>query len=247
MDKRTTMLRRQRAQRIRQAMRWRYRERIGAERRDQARRSHMFAALMAVAFAVSMLLVALVLPSDRALAMNTGTVLPPVLTTCPHAVSNAQVALGSLRTMPTAVPAAYSATPRRCPIRFLWPVKNPEVVRGFDKLEHNWDAGHRGVDLRTETHDELIAPADGVIAFAGIVAGKSVVTIRHGPLTSTFEPAVSNRAVGASVSRGDVFAQVQGASDHCSSECVHWGLKRGKGQYVDPAAMVRGRRIGLLP
>jgi murein DD-endopeptidase MepM/ murein hydrolase activator NlpD len=247
MDKRITTLRRQRAQRIRQAMKRRYRERISAERRDRMRRSHMVAALMAVAFAASMLLVGLVLPADRALAADAGTAPLPVLTPCPRTASNATVALGSLRTMPRAVPAAYSATPRRCPIRFLWPVKNPEVVRGFDKLEHNWDVGHRGVDLRAETHDELIAPADGVIAFAGIVAGKSVVTIRHGPLTSTFEPAVSNRAVGASVSRGDVFAQVQGESDHCLSECVHWGLKRGKGQYVDPAAMVRGRKIGLLP
>lgn len=141
----------------------------------------------------------------------------------------------------------YHAALRRCPVRYRWPVKNPEILRGFDKLEHDWDAGHRGIDLRTDMHDELMAPADGVIAFAGSVAGKSVVTIRHGALTSTFEPAVSSRAVGASVRRGDVFAQVQGESDHCLSVCVHWGLKRGKGKYVDPAAMVQGRKIGLLP
>ena len=36
------------------------------------------------------------------------------------------------------------------------------------------------LDLRARPQDAIIAPADGVVAFSGKVAGKSVVTLRHG-------------------------------------------------------------------
>jgi hypothetical protein len=121
------------------------------------------------------------------------------------------------------------------------------VVKAFDEPEHNWNPGHRGVDLRTAPGEELLAPAKGIISFAGIVAGKSVVSIRHGLLTSTFEPAISSKGVGARLESGEVFASVQGESDHCEDRCVHWGLKRGKADYVDPAQYVIPRKIGLLP
>lgn len=136
---------------------------------------------------------------------------------------------------------------RGCTARFAWPVRAPEIVRSFDKPEHNWNPGHRGVDLRAVPGDELLAPADGVISFVGRVAGKSVVSIRHGALTSMFEPAVSNKDIGARLNRGEAFASVQGESDHCKEHCVHWGIKRGKTDYTDPNHQVIPRKIGLLP
>lgn len=84
-------------------------------------------------------------------------------------------------------------------------------------------------DLQAQVQDAILAPADGTIAFSGKVAGKSVVTLRHGAdvgnLTSTFEPAVTTRAVGTSIAKGERFAHVEGDSEHCSAQCLHWGLK----------------------
>ena len=108
-------------------------------------------------------------------------------------------------------------------------------------------AGHRGVDLAASTGTPLFAPADGVISFAGKVAGKSVVTIRHGELTSTFEPAVTKFSVGVFVKRGQNFAHVEGGSDHCGTTCVQWGLKRKNRTYANPERMTVKRRIVLKP
>lgn len=99
----------------------------------------------------------------------------------------------------------------------------PRVISGFDPPERPWLAGHRGVDLAAESGDELVAPADGVVSFTGKVGGKDVVSIRHGFLTSTFEPAVSGLDHGAVLRQGERFALVDGVSDHCGETCVHWG------------------------
>ena len=93
--------------------------------------------------------------------------------------------------------------------------------------------------------------ADGVVAFSGKVAGKSVVTLRHGAetgsLTSTFEPAVTTRPVGAVIAKGERFARVEGGSEHCADGCLHWGLKSGGRDYADPSGRVRPMRVELKP
>ncbi|MEE0168213.1 MAG: peptidoglycan DD-metalloendopeptidase family protein, partial [Bifidobacterium pseudocatenulatum] len=95
----------------------------------------------------------------------------------------------------------------------------------------------------------IVAPADGVIAFSGNVGGKAVVTIRHGGdlsgLTSTFEPAIAERDVGAHVAQGERFARVEGESDHCDERCLHWGIKSEGRQYTNPESKTRTVRIGL--
>ena len=106
-------------------------------------------------------------------------------------------------------------------------------------------------DLRARPQDAIIAPADGVVAFSGKVAGKSVVTLRHGAetgsLTSTFEPAVTTRPVGAVIAKGERFARVEGGSEHCADGCLHWGLKSGGRDYADPSGRVRPMRVELKP
>lgn len=138
-----------------------------------------------------------------------------------------------------------------CSASMRWPVDHALIVGRYDVQDKRWLPGHRGVDLRTRSHETIIAPADGVIAFSGKVSGKSVVTIRHGAkpgsLTSTFEPAVTLRAVGTGVSKGERFAQVEGDSDHCADQCLHWGLKTETRDYMDPSDKVRSTRIGLKP
>ena len=97
--------------------------------------------------------------------------------------------------------------------------------------------------------EAIVAPADGVIAFSGNVGGKAVVTIRHGGdlsgLTSTFEPAIAERDVGAHVAQGERFARVEGESDHCDERCLHWGIKSEGRQYTNPESKTRTVRIGL--
>ncbi|MCH9276953.1 M23 family metallopeptidase [Bifidobacterium amazonense] len=134
-----------------------------------------------------------------------------------------------------------------CSADMVWPVRDVDVTAVFDGPAQPWMAGHRGVDLAAGAGTTLLAPADGVIAFAGKVGGKSVVSIRHGPLTSTFEPAITDLRVGASVSRGEPFGQTGGASDHCDDSCVHWGVKRGSDDYEDPQTKTSARRIALKP
>ena len=141
-----------------------------------------------------------------------------------------------------------------CRAVWLWPVGQPAVIADFDPPDRPWLSGHRGVDLQASDGDELYAPADGIISFAGSVGGKSVVSVNHGDLVSTFEPAHTEGVAGTAVRRGDVIGEVGGASDHCDGRCLHWGVRRVRLQnegtattYLDPLARVRPMRIGLKP
>ena len=125
-----------------------------------------------------------------------------------------------------------------CAGGFRWPVANQQVVSPFDAPPQPWAPGHRGIDLQSVPGTKLMAPANGVIHFVGTVAGKSVVSIRHGTLISTFEPAQTELTKGATIKAGEVFAKVAGGSDHCGTQCVHWGLKSGAQEYIDPEQMV---------
>ena len=127
------------------------------------------------------------------------------------------------------------------PVRGLegdWPL-SAEVVRGFDPPELAWGAGHRGVDLVGEVGSQVRTPADGVVTFAGMVAGRPVLVVTHGDLRTTLEPVSASVAVGARVARGDAVGVLAAGHQPCPGEaCLHWGLKRGDA-YLDPLALVR--------
>ncbi|MCI1832167.1 MAG: M23 family peptidase [Bifidobacterium sp.] len=144
-----------------------------------------------------------------------------------------------------------------CAAQFSLPLRDAIVVRPFDAPAEQWSPGHRGVDVSTPEGNviggpgisatPLLAPAEGIIAFRGMVANKSIVTIRHGSLTSTFEPAQSALPVGSHIVQGDVFAVAQGFSDHCGGRCVHWGVKDAEGKYTDPLTLIEQRKIMIKP
>lgn len=157
---------------------------------------------------------------------------------------------------PLTVSSSSNAATQQCSARFIWPIRDAQIVRSFDKPEHNWEPGHRGVDIKAPEGETILAPEDGVISFVGTVAGKAVVSIRHtgkahnvrnSPLTSTFEPATTDAQIGTRVKSGESLASVSGHSDHCDGGCLHWGLKRSATDYVDPQSYVRPRKIVLLP
>ena len=143
--------------------------------------------------------------------------------------------------------SAAVADVKGCRVSMAWPVRDARVTDAFDPPPQPWNPGHRGVDLAVERGSDLLAPADGVIAFSGTVAGKSVVTIRHGRLTSTFEPARTELPAGSRIGRGDRFATVAGGSDHCGESCVHWGVRAGDERYLDPVGQTDARKIVLKP
>lgn len=121
---------------------------------------------------------------------------------------------------------------------WIKPIKSGKLIKEFDPPDEKWLAGHRGVDYLSEENETIYAPANGTISFSGVVANKPVVTIDHGVLKSTFEPAISDKKVGQEVKKGEEFANVSFGSDksnsHCSIEkCLHWGVKNGD-NYVNP-------------
>lgn len=134
--------------------------------------------------------------------------------------------------------------------RFVWPLDpRPAVSRQFDPPEQNWLPGHRGVDLDAHVGQTVVAAGDGVVAFAGVVAGKPVVSVDHeGGLRTTYEPVEASVAAGRRVTRGDPIGTVVAGHEGCaSSACLHWGLRRGRDDYLDPLPLVERPVIRLLP
>ena len=70
---------------------------------------------------------------------------------------------------------------------------------------------------------------------------------QRGGVTSTFEPAVTELSVGDTISRRQPVGIVEGSSDHCEDRCLHWGLKRGTADYLDPQQYAGSRKIVLKP
>jgi murein DD-endopeptidase MepM/ murein hydrolase activator NlpD len=129
---------------------------------------------------------------------------------------------------------------------WLWPVSGAhEVVRPYIAPASPYGAGHRGVDLAS-ADGVLLAPADGVVRFAGFVVDRPVLTIDHGGgVLSSYEPVTTTLARGDPVAAGRPIGTV--LPGHCSVLCVHLGL-RIDGQYVSPLRFLGGiPRAVLLP
>jgi murein DD-endopeptidase MepM/ murein hydrolase activator NlpD len=88
-----------------------------------------------------------------------------------------------------------------------------------------------------------------VVTFAGLVAGKGVVVIKHGTLRTTYEPVTASVTLGTRVRVGDVIGTLSPGESHCATEstvsCLHWGLLRGE-KYLNPLSLVQ-KRVRLLP
>ena len=130
-----------------------------------------------------------------------------------------------------------------------WPLKPVSLSVGFDRPAQNWLPGHRGVDLVGRRGDQVLAAGNGVVTFAGLVAGKGVVVIKHGKLRTTYEPVAASVIVGSRVRVGDVIGALSAGESHCSSQttvsCLHWGLLQGE-KYLNPLSLVQ-KRVRLLP
>lgn len=134
---------------------------------------------------------------------------------------------------------------------WVWPLSpRPAVVNGFWVGPAPWSPGHRGVDLATVPRAVVRAPAEGVVRFAGVVAGRGVLTIDHGGgAVSSFEPVSSTLRPGTTVRRGEAVAVVTpppSGRTHCFPQtCLHWGVRQD-GVYVDPLTYLAAHGPAVL-
>ena len=87
----------------------------------------------------------------------------------------------------------------------------------------------------------MIAPASGVVRFAGLVVDRATLTVAtaDGALFS-LEPVASEWAKGDRIVKGERLGTVSGGG-HCDGACIHLGV-RVHGEYVSPM-----RYFGVIP
>lgn len=132
-------------------------------------------------------------------------------------------------------------------IRWAWPVGPPfGIVRSFIAPVTPYSSGHRGIDIGGADGGDVVAPAAGIVHFAGWVVNRPVVSLRHpNGLISSFEPVTSTLAEGTAVARGQVIGRLE--PGHCATACLHFGVRR-HGEYVSPLLYLAGiPRSVLLP
>ncbi len=117
------------------------------------------------------------------------------------------------------------------------------VVRAFEAPEHEFAAGHRGVDLGASPDEEVRAALPGLVGFAGLVAGRGWITVRHaGPGLETTYGDLDPRlvVVGEHVEAGQVIGRLAATADH-----LDWGA-RLDGRYIDPLSLLGPWEIYLV-
>ncbi|MGC4867141.1 murein hydrolase activator EnvC family protein [Micromonospora sp. DT53] len=133
--------------------------------------------------------------------------------------------------------------------RFRWPVDGPpRPVRRFDPPPRPWLPGHRGVDLAAPSGAVVRSAGPGTVLFAGLVAGRQVVTVGHADgLRTTHEPVQPAVRQGQPVTAGAPLGELLPGHPGCPVEtCLHWGLRRGE-EYLDPLALLGLGPVRLLP
>ena len=142
--------------------------------------------------------------------------------------------------------SAASAVPGQ---NWGWPLDPHRIIGNFDPPAQNWLPGHRGVDLAGTSGEVVRSAGDGEVIFAGDIAGKGVVVVRHGNFRTTYEPVAPSVFIGLRVHAGDEIGKLQPGNSHCATKtkvsCLHWALIRGQ-TYLNPLVLVK-KPVRLLP
>lgn len=147
----------------------------------------------------------------------------------------------------SAVPAAADDD------RLDWPLRPPPAVtRAFDAPVQDWHPGHRGVDLAGAAGQPVYAAGAATVVFAGLLAGRPVVSLAHpGGLRTSYEPVRAAVRAGQSVAAGTVIGTLMAGHPGCRvAACLHWGAMWGPASgahYVDPLGLLRSTPIRLKP
>ncbi len=128
------------------------------------------------------------------------------------------------------------------------PLDGPLTLsRGFSPPSSPYGPGHRGIDLVAVPGAQVRAAGQGTVLFAGMIAGRGVMTISHGSLRTTYEPVDPTVTVGQAVATGETIGRLMAGHPGCPADaCLHWGLLEGS-RYLDPLDLLRRRPPRLLP
>jgi murein DD-endopeptidase MepM/ murein hydrolase activator NlpD len=138
-------------------------------------------------------------------------------------------------------------------VRLDWPLRPPPAVaRGFDAPSPDWNPGHRGVDLPGTPGQPVYAAGAATVVFAGLLAGRPVVSLAHpGGLHTSYEPVRGVVRVGQAVTAETVIGSLVAGHAGCrAAACLHWGAMWGPASgadYVDPLGLLRSTPIRLKP
>ena len=159
-----------------------------------------------------------------------------------------------MRWLALLVAALVSAAPAAADTGGLdWPLRpRPAVVRAFDAPSPNWQRGHRGVDLAGSSRQPVYAAGPGTVVFAGMLAGRPVVSVAHpGGLRTSYEPVRPSVRTGQRVEAGTAIGVLQAGHAGCPVQaCLHWGAMWGpaaNADYVDPLGLLAITPIRLKP
>ena len=140
--------------------------------------------------------------------------------------------------------AAVTVTaPARAQASRLVPPVDGAIRVHFNAPESAFGPGHRGVDFSTVPGESVRAAGDGLVTFAGVVAGTSVVTISHeGDVETTYSDLAEVLVVpGQRVAARDWIGRA--GSAHGTTEGLHFGVKVA-GAYVDPSTVLVSADVG---
>lgn len=124
------------------------------------------------------------------------------------------------------------------PARLRWPVAGGKLSRGFGPSLYRGGRRrlHKGIDVLAETGDEVIAAADGLVAYSdtGLRGYGNVLLVVHADATvSVFAHCKETRRFpGQQVRAGEVIALV-GSTGNAIGPHLHFELRR-EGRPVDP-------------
>jgi murein DD-endopeptidase MepM/ murein hydrolase activator NlpD len=130
---------------------------------------------------------------------------------------------------------------------YAWPVTGP-VTRPFEPSATPYSAGHRGIDIAAPFGSPLSASAEGVVAFAGWVAGSQFISIDHPDGVRTTYSWLSSVTVtkGQQVIRGEVIGATGQGHPEIPRTHLHFGARVGS-TYIDPMLLLkRGSVAGLI-
>lgn len=128
-----------------------------------------------------------------------------------------------------------------------WPVDGP-VIRTFELPEGPYGAGHRGIDIAAPPGTVVRAANDGVVAFAGLVAGARYVSVDHADGVRTTYSWLSTVSVqaGDPVRRGDPVGTSGVGHPGVDPAHLHFGALFA-GTYLDPMLLLeQGSVVGLI-
>ncbi len=114
------------------------------------------------------------------------------------------------------------------------------LLRPFQEPVATYGVGHRGVDFAAPSGVAVRAANDGVVSFAGSVAGSLHVVVSHaGGIRTSYSFLVRvDVAVGQHVRRSQTLGAAGGTGDGHVAGVLHFGARIGD-RYIDPMLLFR--------